>query len=69
MKSSLAAVKRQRFPARASQRVRGLFILGLGALLTWSVEFPLPEEIRIDEYKERRASDIGVTELVCRSSE
>ena len=31
MKSSLAAVKRQRFPARASQRVHGLFILGLGA--------------------------------------
>ena len=30
MKSSLAAVKRQRFPARASWRVLGLFILGLG---------------------------------------
>ena len=32
MKSSLAAVKRQRFPARASRRVLGLFILGLGLL-------------------------------------
>ena len=31
MKSSLAAVKRQRFPAQASRRVRGLFILGLGS--------------------------------------
>ena len=30
MKSSLAAVKRQRFPARASPGVLGLFILGLG---------------------------------------
>ena len=30
MKSSLAAVKRQMFPAQAGQRVRGLFILGLG---------------------------------------
>ena len=30
MKSTLAAVKRQRFPARASRRVLGLFILGLG---------------------------------------
>ena len=27
----LAAVKRQRFPARASRQVRGLFILGLGS--------------------------------------
>ena len=34
MKSSLAAVKRQRFPARASRRVRGLFILGLGSAMT-----------------------------------
>ena len=34
MKSSLAAVKRQRFPARASRQVCGLFILGLGILLT-----------------------------------
>ena len=32
MKSTLAAVKRQRFPAQASQRVLGLFILGLGKL-------------------------------------
>ena len=31
MKSPLAAVKRQRFPARASRQVRGLFILGLGS--------------------------------------
>ena len=30
MKSTLAAVKRQRFPSQASQRVRGLFILSLG---------------------------------------
>ena len=30
MKSSLAAMKRQRFPAQACRRVRGLFILGLG---------------------------------------
>ena len=30
MKSTLAAVKRQRFPARASRQVLGLFILGLG---------------------------------------
>ena len=30
MKSSLAAVKRQRFPAQAGRQVRGLFILGLG---------------------------------------
>ena len=34
MKSTLAAVKRQRFPTRASQPVRGLFILGLGPGLT-----------------------------------
>ena len=27
MKSTLAAVKRQRFPSQASQQVRGLFIL------------------------------------------
>ena len=32
MKSTLAAVKRQRFPSQASQRVRGLFILSLGSL-------------------------------------
>ena len=31
MKSTLAAVKRQRFPSQASRRVRGLFILGLGS--------------------------------------
>ena len=30
MKSSLAAVKRPRFPAQAGRQVRGLFILGLG---------------------------------------
>ena len=30
MKSTLAAVKRQRFPSQASRRVRGLFILSLG---------------------------------------
>ena len=40
MKSTLAAVKRQRFPTRASRRVRGLFILGLGFPLngTWVVK-------------------------------
>ena len=32
MKSTLAAVKRQRFPARASLWVLGLFILGLGSV-------------------------------------
>ena len=42
MKSSLAAVKRQRFPAQAS----GLFILGLGievqkGLLEWMPESTL----------------------------
>ena len=33
MKSTLAAVKRQRFPSQASRRVHGLFILGLGLVL------------------------------------
>ena len=32
MKSSLGAVKRQWFPARASRQVQGLFILGLGSV-------------------------------------
>ena len=32
MKSPLAAVKRQRFPARASHQLRGLFILCLGSI-------------------------------------
>ena len=38
MKSSFAAVKRQRFPKQASRRVRSLFILGLGYLFTGSLK-------------------------------
>ena len=37
MKSSLAAVKRLRFPAQASRQVRGLFILGLGKICPSSI--------------------------------
>ena len=38
MKSTLAAVKRQRFPSQASRRVPGLFILGLCYLHNTAVE-------------------------------
>ena len=38
MKSTLAAVKRQRFPSQASRRVRGLFILSLGSQPNQSCE-------------------------------
>ena len=38
MKSTLAAVKRQRFPSQASWRVSGLFILGLGTKYYQQVE-------------------------------
>ena len=33
MKSSLAAMKRQMFPAQAGRRVHGLFTLGLGSCI------------------------------------
>ena len=42
MKSTLAAVKRQRFPSQASRRVRGLFILSLGS--SHRVAFLVPQE-------------------------
>ena len=38
MKSTLAAVKRQRFPARTSRQVRGLFTLGLFTLGLKSIQ-------------------------------
>ena len=51
MKSSLAAVKRQRFPARASQQMCGLFILGLGVEL-WrearNLQDPLDKQLQLD---------------------
>ena len=39
MKSSLGAVKRQWFPARASRQVQGLFILGLGSVCAKDFEW------------------------------
>ena len=42
MKSTQVAVKRQRFPARASSQVLGLFILGLGTRQTGKKKLQWP---------------------------
>ena len=61
MKSSLAAVKRQRFPAQAGQLVRGLFILGLGDC-SWpsSIDHPRIFDFRIWDLAKVYSSNIGL---------